>query len=273
MNTLDQVDPTNQKGIFALFKGASGAGKSVAALSFPKPYVFDYDRKMPAIAQKHFPKKSIEYDYYSNVFDVDNKLKGWLQKQDCPYETLIHDSITNLSALVIHQIGEVRSEDTMIILERMKKDQKKVNKIEFMDFDYYKGEMRMFDHILGLSKRLWAAPGNPKNIIFTAHIMTNEQTNIMTKFTTVTRSIVCAGTKVAAFVPTQFDELYTFSTQESGGMDGQKSRIRRFVLTETEGPDDAKTAYSLDKSIEFTDKNFYNILQEQIAGQHFNNSL
>ena len=40
MNTLDK--DVAEKGIFALFKGPSGSGKSVGALSFPTPYVFDF---------------------------------------------------------------------------------------------------------------------------------------------------------------------------------------------------------------------------------------
>src|SRR5438445_12824568 len=82
-NTQDQTSLENK--IFALFKGPSGSGKSVAGLSFPGLYVFDYDFKMPAIALKHFPKKSIDYDTFTDTNQVSDLMTEWLRCPRCGY--------------------------------------------------------------------------------------------------------------------------------------------------------------------------------------------
>ncbi len=264
MNTQDQTDP---KGIFALFKGFSGAGKSVGALSFPNPYVFDYDGKMPAIAQKHFPKKSIEYDTYENIFLLSEKLSEWINNNNCPYETLIHDSITTLSALILRSIGECKGETTPQLLQTIKKTQAGKQMVELMGIDYYNGETRFVDWLLAANKILWSKPGNPKNIIFTAHILATESApDIRTKIITKTRSLVTAGKKVAAYIPTQFDEVYLFGFKETGGLGMSESQIRHIMISESIGEDDAKTAYRLNRETDFTNGNLYELLQSQIEG-------
>jgi hypothetical protein len=71
---------------------------------------------------------------------------------------------------------------------------------------------------------------------------------------------------VAAYVPTQFDEVYLFGTAPGGGLDGSSSRVRHIMTTETCGEDDAKTAFKLEQSFDFTDKNLYEMVQAQIRG-------
>src|SRR5436309_14028096 len=82
MNTLKQTED-NEKGIFALIKGPSGSGKSVLGLSFPNLFVFDYDFKMPAIAQKHFPKKSIDWQTFTDTDQISDLLCSWLVCPKC----------------------------------------------------------------------------------------------------------------------------------------------------------------------------------------------
>jgi hypothetical protein len=60
-------DKQTEKGLLAIFKGDSGEGKSVAALSFPNAYVFDFDRKMPSIAQKHFPESETDFETFEDI--------------------------------------------------------------------------------------------------------------------------------------------------------------------------------------------------------------
>lgn len=283
MNTLDS---THEKGFFSLFKGASGCGKSVAALSFPGLYVFDYDHKMPAIAKKHFPKKEIHWDTFADAEPISDLITSWLvcprcgkdrlcEKQggvcgtSCPYETLSHDSLTNMENLVLRTVGEAKGESVPQMIKTMMKTRGGKGKTEMMDFDYYKAEMRFTEWLLWVSKVLWAREGNPKHILFTAHVMTTEQNNILTGLVTKTRSIVSQGKAVGAFIPTQFDEVYLFGYQEAGGMGGEESKIKYLAKTRPYGEDDAKTAYKLQDTIDFTNGNFYDLLQKMIAGQKF----
>src|SRR5271169_2717756 len=104
------------QGFFGLFKGDSGSGKTVGALSFCDPdndgsrpgYVFDNDRKMPNIARKHFPKKEIYYDTFPDIFAHAEKLTEFWNH--CPYETIIEDSLTSLGINCLNSTGQVKGE-------------------------------------------------------------------------------------------------------------------------------------------------------------------
>jgi hypothetical protein len=265
MNTLDKRD--SRTGIFSLFKGPSGSGKTVAALSFPNPYLVDLDRKMPAIADKHFPGKSIEYDVFPDIFELSSKISSWVNG-DCPYETVIYDSLTSLVSLIFKSIGEAKGEGTIQMLNTLKATRTGGKMVELLGIDYYNAETRFFDWIIDANKVLYSRQGNPKNIIFTAHILTTESApDLKTKIVTRTRSIVTAGRKVAAYVPTQFDEVYLFGTSEVGGLDGRDSHVRHMMTSETSGEDDAKTAFKISKMTDFTNKSLYDQLQSQLAGE------
>ena len=262
MNTLEQ---TERPGIFALFKGPSGSGKTVGALSFPEVWMADLDKKMPAIARKHFPKKSIDYEQFDLIYPLEDRLTNWLG--NCPHETLLFDSITSMVSLILKSTGVAKGEGMTQMLKNMNKFAGKF-KQELMTIDYYNAETRIVEHIIDLCKTLYIQPGNPKNIIFTAHILTVESApDLKTKIVTRTRSIVTAGKKVAAWVPTQFDEVYLFGTSEQGGLgENEESKTHHLMTSETTGEDDAKTAFFLSKYTDFTDKNLYEMLQAQIAG-------
>lgn len=263
MNTLDQKE---RRDFFALFKGPSGAGKSVAAMSFPTPYIFDYDMKMPAIALKHFKNKSIEYDTFPDVFKASDKLAEFV-KDGCPYETLIHDSVTNLSSLTLSSIAQAKGETVPQLIQSIKRTQAGKSMVELMGIDYYNAETRFMEYVLDISKILWCKPGNPKHIIFTAHILTVDSApDLKTRLVTRTRSIVTAGRKVAAVFPTKFDEVYTFGTREEGGLQGEGSTIKHIMTTQTEGEDDSKTAFNLARYTDFTNGNLYEKLMQQISG-------
>lgn len=253
-STLDKDD---KKGLFALFKGESGSGKTVAALSFPKPYVFDFDRKMPAISNKHFPGKEVHWDTFENIFKVADKLAEFMQF-GCPYDTLIFDSITSLSTLVLNTVGQQKGENPVNVLKNVNPKDKK---IEVMGFDYYNAETNFIDRYLLENAQILHARGDkPKHIIFLAHIVTVESApDIRTKIVTKTRSIVTAGRKSAAYIPTKFDEVYLFGHEKADVFD-EKSKAKRIVRTEIFDDDNAKTAYNFPGTIDHTNKSFYEIL-------------
>jgi hypothetical protein len=241
-STTDQ-QPENQ-GIFALFKGDSGSGKSVGALSFPNPYVFDFDKKMPNIALKHFPNKKIDYDTFENVFQVQDKLNSFYSF--CPYETLIFDTLTSLVVTILNTVGSVKGEDPVAMMKNMKKMGEGL-----VGYDYYNAETNFIErYLLDACKALFVRAGNPKNIIFIAHVMTSESApDMKTKIVTRTRRIVTAGRSVAAYIPTQFDDKWHFAYRI--GNDGRNERV---ALTESIGEDFAGTSFRLPAEIEFTGK-------------------
>src|SRR6267143_5098301 len=88
--------------LMCLFKGRPKTRKSTGAASFPGPiYFFDFDNRMKGI-QRHFKdREDIEYDFYgsSNFAAFKHKMESF--QLDCPYKTLVIDSLTMLCTSAI----------------------------------------------------------------------------------------------------------------------------------------------------------------------------
>jgi len=76
--------------------GKAGTGKTVAAASWPKPYFFDFDNGLISLRGV---KTDAEYDTYTDISSLQTKLKEF--EHECPYETLVFDSLTVLSDLLL----------------------------------------------------------------------------------------------------------------------------------------------------------------------------
>ena len=254
------------KGVFVLLKGDSGCGKSTAALSFPNAYVFDHDRKMPGIALKHYPGRTdIAWDTFEDVFQLQDKINEFLI--NCPYETLISDSLTHLVINVFNTAGQMRNEDPVKFIKDMKLTGGKNSEMTKMSIDYYNAETNFIERYwLNVLKRLWARPGNPRNVIVTAHVMTVESSpDLRTKEITRTRGIVTAGKKVGAYVPTEFDDMWHFGYESS--FDPSRPSNSRICLFDAVGEDSAKcTIPKIPTKIDWTGKSFYNELEKWKKG-------
>jgi AAA domain len=291
MNTQDPTNIQTEPRFFVLFKGPSGAGKSVAAFSFPNPVVFDYDGKMPAIALKHFPKKSIEYQQFENTSQVYDVMNSWLEcpncghgkkcikcSTKCPYETIIHDSYTNAMQLSDSSLADIKEDTFPDVIKRLYVAKSGKKQIDLTDWDYYKIGVKFSDYIVLASKHLFMREGNPKHVIFTAHVVDIKQPDLERGITQRVRRIVAHGETVAEWVPTKFDEVYSFAFREVGGLgigNTNESYMKHIVLTQTIGQDSAKTAFKLPREIDFTDREysgkvgFYDIIMNKFRGDSF----
>ena len=252
------LNPQTEKGLLGIFKGDSGVGKSVAALSFPNTYTFDFDRKMPSISLKHFPSKEAYWDTFEDIFQIDAQLTEL--ERDCPYETLICDSITGLVNICVDSVGQIKKESVTDILSRVSG---KSNTIEMMGIDYYSAEDRFCTHYIDKLKKLWAREGNPKHVIIIAHVVTVDSSpDLKTKLVTRTRSIVSKGKKFAAWLPTGFDNVYIFG-QEPPNLGDIDQSVKRICKTEAFGEDSGKCSFNFDKTIDFTNGSLYEKLVSQ----------
>lgn len=257
-------DPDLQ-GLLALFKGDSGTGKSVGALSFPDPYVFDFDRKMPGIAKKHFPKKNIHYDTFNDIFEVSDRLAELFV--ECPYETLIADSFTALANLTIESVGQVKGESVPQMLQKVQETKNKNKQLEMMPIDYYGGEDRFCTFFINNLKKLQARASNPKYVIVTAHVLTVDSApDLKTKIVTRTRSIVSKGRKVAAWLPTEFDDMYIFGYENTNVFGGEGNTApNRICITESYGEDSAKCSLrGMPSQIDFTNGSLYDSMFNRV---------
>jgi hypothetical protein len=103
MNTKD-LTPSNLN-LNVLIYGKSGTGKTSWAAHFPKPYIFDFDKGVMSIRGK-----DVEYDTYSGK-DAYSKFERKLLsfETNCPYETIIIDSLTTMQDYCMDRILEINA--------------------------------------------------------------------------------------------------------------------------------------------------------------------
>lgn len=257
-------DAVTRKGIFALFKGPPNSGKSVAALSFPGAFVFDFDRKMPTVAEKHFPGKVFNWQTWDTVFGLSDFMKGWLTASSggplaCPYETLIVDTVTSLSTTVLRSLDKTKGTDVVSMMQHVTKS----DTIEVMGIDYYNAESNFFERwFMDNLKILWAREGNPKHVIVIAHEMIVESApDLKTGAIKRTSSILTAGKKAAVYIPKCFDEEYVFRLSRPT-MGDTLNKTKRLCVTSVDENEDARTCYNFPAVIDFSNKSLYDELNK-----------
>jgi len=276
-------DQQQAKGLFALFKGAPNTAKSGAAYSFPNPFVFDFDRKMPTVAIKHFPNKEFNWECWDDVYALSDFMKPWLETEftdkekkfrnpnfvQCPYETLIVDTVTSLSTICLCSVDKTKGTNVVKMLQTAQHGKNGSVSVEVMGYDYYNGEANFFErYFMEKLRTLWAREGNPKHIIVIAHEISKEQTDINGNVT-ITKTIVTAGAKVAAFIPSRFDEEYRFQSEKPKlGEVGDAKRVCITCNNET-----ARTAYRFPKVIDFTEKSLYDELNKVAKWDELKSSI
>lgn len=253
------TDDEEQSGVFALIKGPPGTGKSVLADSFPNVFTLDLDRKMPTIARKHFPGKKFYWDTYPDVFKVADQLNEWYV-HGCPYETLVTDSITSLSTMCLNSSAKVLGKTVTSMMQTLTTTTGGGKQSEAIPISFYNDELRFFiGFYMDMMRTLWARPGNPKHVLFIAHLVVTESApDLRTKMVTTTRSIVTAGRKVASTIPTCFDEEWIVG-YELPDLGDNLTPEKRICITSRLGDDNARTAYRLTTKIDFTNKSFYDL--------------
>ncbi len=255
-------------GIFLLEKGQPNTGKSAAALSFPNPFVFDFDRKMPTVARKHFPGKKIDWECFDDVYCLSDFIQPWLlnpetnpNARECPYETLIVDSVTSLSTLVLTSLDKTKGTNVVQMMQHLYTSKTGEKSVEVMGIDYYNSETNFFErYFMNTLKMLWSRPGNPKHVIVLAHEMKVESApDMKTGAIRITNSILTAGRKAAVFIPSRFDDEYYF-IKETQGVGSQLAKDHYICITS--GKDNARCGYKFPREINFTDKSLYDELNK-----------
>src|SRR5215203_5060656 len=97
--------------LYCMFKGEPGTRKSTQALSFPGPqYWFSWDRKMNGIylpmKRWGIDHKTISYDDYDDWAAGKKKLEQL--QVNCPFKTIIIDSITSMADMTLRQTMKLK---------------------------------------------------------------------------------------------------------------------------------------------------------------------
>lgn len=257
--------------MLCLFKGDPGTAKSPAAASWPEPYVLDLDGRIPSIVNYWKTKekgKSIRYDTIVNNYPkLCEKMELLIRTNS--YGTVIIDSITTLARSLHTLMFEARGAGAQA---REDKDERgktriymnaakipgKFEGIPVLEIDDYKTESTGIIQILDACRVLWNG-GKGCNVIVIAHVIEVETKDITKRnAVTRTRAIMTGGRKIAAEIPVYFNEAYHFYNTPSGGFE---------IITKADGEDWAKTALPLPKTIDFTNKDLYELIDGYRKGE------
>lgn len=234
----------NTDSLYSMFKGEFGTRKSTSALSYPKPqYWFSWDRKMRSLLLPmqawNINPAEIQYDDYEDWDKPRQKLEQL--QVNCPFKTIIIDTITSGADGVLRQSKKMKG-----------KDAKKITNIPVNSIEDYNAEDSALSELLALTKDIHSY--HKVNIILIAHVMVIEHRTLATNDTHISRSIVTAGKRISLKLPAYCEEVYHFNIEKSlnASVGGNYS-----LLTTHTGDDSARTSLPLDKKIVFGDDPLY----------------
>lgn len=249
MPTMDSV---GFDALYVMMKGEPGTRKSTQALSFPGPqYWFSWDRKMNGI---YLPMKKWGIDpktVHFDDYDDWNKPKKKLEQlqTDCPYKTIVLDSITSMADMTLRQTTRMKYGMTR---QSGAAAGKLVAGIAVNEIEDYNAESAAIQELIALTKDIHSY--HKVNIILIAHVVQAEYRNTTNNTTHISRQIVTAGKKVSAKIPAYCGEVYHFNIDAGMVVGGQGKYT---CLTEHTGDDFARSALGLPTKIEFGDKPLY----------------
>lgn len=250
MPTLEFLDFNN---LFCMFKGEPGTRKSTQALSFPKPiYYVNADQKVNALAlpmrKWRIDPKLVSADNYKDWTGVKKKLEEL--QVNCPFRTVVLDSVTSLSDHINRQTLRVK----LGITPGKAKDEtsgKAIAGIPVNSIEDFNAEDSALKEMIALLKDIHLY--HKVNIVIIAHVIQRETKSADGK-THMSRSLLTAGKGIAAKLPAYCDEVYHFNIKT--GFDPNAGGQYALWTVHT-GDDFARTTLPLTSEIVFGDEPLY----------------
>jgi AAA domain len=241
---MPTMENANLDALYCMFTGEWGTRKSTQALSFPTPqYWFSWDQKMEGI---YLPMKLwgvdpklITYDDYNDWNKAEEKLKR--MQVECPYKTIVIDSITSCGDYINAQTLKLKSGTTRNTGEEAGK---RIAGIPVNTQEDFNAETSALQTLVRLTKDIHKF--HKVNVILIAHVIrTDEKGN-------VARTIVTGGRKIAAKMPGYCHEIYHFF------MKGEFNNEKQYAIHTTHTREDfARTSLPLAPEIILGDNPLY----------------
>lgn len=251
MQTSDMDLFTNLK---CLFKGKPFTGKTRAVGSFPGPILIcDFDGKAKVIRKDYPERTDITVEKYSaeNYPSFERRWEGL--QEGCRYETVVIDSLTNLSNTLIRYSMNVRGVDRNKDARTGEAKERKRGVIDLPEIEEYGVETSALQNIIDIGMVI------PCHFILTAHVLEiSLGKNLQGKDMGTTRNLLTAGKKIAAQIPSRFEEMYLFESDT--GFDDDE--ISYWIRTKSTGLDAAGTLLPLPDKIVLTDKGLFTQIVE-----------
>lgn len=243
MPTLNEI---KMDSLFTMLKGEPGTRKSTVALSYPTPqYWISTDQKMEALmlpAKKWgVSMREIEYEDY---IDWDKpRIKLEHLQVNCPYKTIIVDSITSMGDAMTRQVRKSKAKDST---------GKIIGGIPVSGFEEFNAESSAFQEMIALLKDIHKF--HHVNVILIAHVLGARKDNDANKLTHHSRIIVTGAEKISAKIAAYMTEVYHFNIKPAFEADKEGSYGLMTVHT---GNDYARTSLPLPQEILFNEKPLY----------------
>ena len=228
--------------LFQLSVGYPGTGKTVAAASYPTPILFlDLDLRLAPLAKMFPGREDIEYESYgpNDFLRFWNKLQE-IRAGNTPHKTYVLDSLTALARMTLNYSVSMRGSSGD---EKRKSSFKAKGVIDLLEIEDFGAEGRLLGHVVDSFR------ATKKNFIMTAHLIHTTEKDIKTKTESDYKSLLTGGKKIAAEIPSYFDEIYYhfIETQMDDSMSYKISTVKRNDVF-------AKTALPLPPTLDYTMK-------------------
>lgn len=244
MPTLETV---NIDALFTMLKGEPGTRKSTQALSYPTPqYWVSTDRKMQALTlpMKRWGvnAKDVHYDDFTDWDRPKAKLEQL--QVNCPYRTIIVDSITSIGD---NMTGQVKG------LKKAKGEGKVIGNINVSGLEEYNAEASAFQELIAILKDIHEF--HKVNIILIAHVVGQRKNDDANKLTHHSRVIITGGDKISGKIASYMTEVYHFNVETDFNVDSGEGKFG--LYTSHTGNDYARTSLPLERRILFNNEPLY----------------
>jgi len=240
-----------------LMKGEPGTGKTIAAASYPNPYIFSVDKKVAAI-KKYYQHQCIDPEVvssveYVNVRDIYTDLLAPLEElQNSCNKTVIVDTLTASS---------YRAIDYSVKYRPGRESSLRRGQIVLNEVEDYNVEARVLTSLVEMLKYISTTHG--VYTILIAHVLETE--TMIGRQKVISRTLLTGAKKLAAAIPGEFDEIYHFETERPINLEDS----RQFVCkTVHDGDDFARTALPIPAKINWTNQNFFKRLCESLPKEN-----
>lgn len=234
--------------LFAMLKGEPGTRKSTCALSFPTPqFWISTDRKMEALVlpakRWGIDLKKIDYEDYTDWDKPKAKLKSF--QLNCPYKTIIIDSITSIGDSMTGQVKKNKATNK-------EGGGKMIGNIQVNGLEEYNAESAAFQELIEITKDIHSY--HKVNIILIAHVVGQRKNDEANKLTHHSRVIITGGDKISGKLASYMTEVYHFNVTP-GFAETDEGEYGLF--TSHTGNDYARTSLPLERKIAFNNQPLY----------------
>ena len=185
--------------------------------------------------------KDVQFDDYT---DWDKPRAKMEQLQvNCPFKTLIVDSITSSGDAMTRQVRMSKQKDN---------SGKKIGNIPVSGFEEFNAESAAFQEMIALLKDIHKF--HNVNVILIAHVLGARKDNDTNKLTHHSRIIVTGAEKISAKIASYMTEVYHFNVKAAFEADKEGSYGLMTVHT---GNDYARTSLPLPQEIMFNNDPLY----------------